>query len=130
MLYEDPANKELLEAIHSGRAPPSLFGVRYNQPLQVMVDQKTDEDYVKPKPVTRAFGGSGNRLGSPAPEAAGSGATTPTSMPGGFGSSAGAGAAATGASGASQSGPSQATFELDTSKPSTSIQVRLGDGTK
>ena len=128
MLYEDPANKELLEAIHSGRAPPSLFGVRYNQPLQVMVDQKTNEDYVKPKSITRAFGGSGNRLGSPAPEAMGSGASTPTSMPGGFASAAGSSAA--GAGGASQTGPSQAAFELDESKPSTSIQVRLGDGTK
>jgi len=128
MSYDDPANKELLEAIHSGRAPPSLFGVRYNQPLQVLVDQKTNEDYVKPKAVMRAFGGSGNRLGSPAPEAAGSGASTPSNMPGGFG--AGATTSSGRSGGASQSGPQQAAFELDESKPATSIQVRLGDGTK
>jgi len=129
MSYDDPANKELLEAIHSGRAPPSLFGVRYNQPLQVMVDQKTNEDYVKPKPVAKAFGGSGNRLGSPAPEAAGSGSSTPARMPGGFGQAA-SGTSSGSAPSASQSGPSGASFELDDSKPSTSIQVRLGDGTK
>lgn len=121
--YDEPANKELLEAIHAGRAPPSIFGVRYNQPLQVVVAQKMNEDYVKPKKVARAFEGEGNRLGSPAPEVV-SGASTP-SMPGGFGASSSAAGPST-----STSGPKKAAFEVDESKPTTSIQLRLGDGTK
>ena len=121
--YDEPANKELLEAIHAGRAPPSIFGVRYNQPLQVIVAQKTNEDYVKPKKAARAFGGEGNRLGSPAPEVV-SGSSTP-SMPGGLGARS-----STSGPGAASIAPKESAFEVDESKPTTSIQLRLGDGTK
>lgn len=120
--YDDPKNQDLLEAIKSGRAPPSLFGVRYNQPLQIQVAQRTNEDYQPPPKVTKPFEGSGNRLGSAAPEVTGSGSTTP-SMPGGM---------AQPSAGSSSAAPSSqpTAFELDSSKPFTSIQLRLGDGTR
>lgn len=123
--YDDPKNKDLLEAIKSGRAPPSLFGVRFNQPLEINVAQRTNEDYQPPPKVTKPFGGSGNRLGSPAPEVAGSGRSTPT-MPGGMRQAASSSAAPAASAPASQ--PSE--FAVDTSKPVTTIQLRLGDGTK
>nr|XP_018258987.1 uncharacterized protein I303_08529 [Kwoniella dejecticola CBS 10117]OBR81145.1 hypothetical protein I303_08529 [Kwoniella dejecticola CBS 10117] len=130
--YDDPQNKALLEAIESGRAPPSVFGVRFNQRLNVEVAQRRREDYQPPpKKPAKPFGGSGNRLGSPAPEVTSSTSTMPGTLPqgilvGGSGSntptaSASAGTGATG---------NAATFELDSSKPTTSIQLRLGDGTK
>lgn len=120
--YDDPKNKDLLEAIKSGRAPPSLFGVKYNQPLQIQVSQRTGEDYVAPPKVTKPFAGGGNRLGSAAPEIAGSGSSTP-GMPGGMPQSSSGSAA--------PAPPAQPTaFELDSSKPTTTIQLRLGDGTK
>lgn len=126
MNYDEPANKEILDAIHAGRAPPALFGVRYNQPLQVVVAQRTQEDYrPPPKKPMKAFGGGGNRLGNSVPEVStstgGSGASTPA-MPGGFGGGSGQGGNGTAA-------PAP-TFELDTNKPSTSVQIRLGDGTR
>jgi UBX domain-containing protein 1 len=128
MSYDEPGNKELLDAIHAGRAPPSLFGVRYNQPLQVVVAQKTGEDYRPPpkKPV-KAFGGGGHRLGSPVPTVSegGSGHASPA-MPGGFG---GGSPAPAGPSAATPSA-STSTFQVDETKPTTSIQVRLGDGTR
>lgn len=124
MAYDAPGNKEILEAIELGRAPPSLFGVRYNQPLQVGVEHRTNEDYVAPPKVLKPFGGGGNRLGSSVPEvssAGGSGASTPN-IPGGFG-------AAPQSAGASASG-SGTDFKVDDSQPTTSIQMRLGDGTR
>jgi UBX domain-containing protein 1 len=117
--YDDPANKDMLEAIKSGRAPPALFNVRYDQQLEINVAQRTNEAYRAPPKVTKPFEGGGNRLGSAAPEISGSGATA-------SGSGSGSGAAGGSAGQTAQPG----SFEVDTSKPTTSIQLRLGDGTK
>ena len=123
--YDEPDNKELLEAIEAGRAPPTVFNVRWNQPLQVEVAKRLNEDYQPPpKRPMKAFTGGGNRLGSPTPEVV-SGSTTPT-MPGGMASHQASSSAATGAAAA----PNATAFAVDTSKPTTSIQVRLADGTK
>lgn len=113
--YDDPKNKDLLEAIKSGQAPRSIFDVEYNQPLEIQVAQRTNELYRAPPKVTKPFEGGGNRLGSAAPEISGSG----SSAAGPSGSSSTAGQTA-----------EPSSFEVDTSKPTTSIQLRLGDGTK
>ncbi|KAL7409139.1 SEP domain-containing protein [Mrakia frigida] len=47
--YDQPGNRELLEAINQGRAPDSLFNVRVNQPVEVRVAKRIDEDW-KPAP--------------------------------------------------------------------------------
>jgi UBX domain-containing protein 1 len=106
--YDAPGNKELLEAIQAGRAPPSLFGVRFDQPLQLEVAQRTGEDYTPPPKVMKPFEGGGNRLGSPAPQVA----PTP------------------GVQGILEGSTPSKPFEVDEKKPTTSIQVRLGDGTR
>ena len=133
MQYDAPGNRELLEMIQAGRAPHSLFGVAYNQPMQLIVSQKTSEEYrPQPKKAARAFEGSGNRLGSPAPEISGSGSSSPT-MPGGMtrpqsilqGSATLASASQTAAAPVADT-----RFEVDESKPTTSVQMRLGDGTR
>ncbi|WVQ93390.1 hypothetical protein IAU59_000459 [Kwoniella sp. CBS 9459] len=129
--YDDPQNQQLLKAIESGRAPPSVFGVRYNQRLNVEVAQRKREDYQPPpkKPI-KAFGGSGNRLGSPAPEVTSSTSSMPGSLPqgilvGGSGTSTPGGGSSTAAAASSQS-----EFKVDATQPTTSIQLRLGDGTR
>ena len=123
--YDKPEDKELLEAIEAGRAPPAVFNVRWNQPLQVEVAKRLNEDYVPPpKRPMKAFTGGGNRLGSPTPEIV-SGSATPT-MPGGMASNQ----ASSSAAAAAAPTPTATAFEVDTSKPTTSIQVRLADGTK
>ena len=109
--FDEPRNRELLEAIQAGRAPPALFNVRYNQPLQLEVAQRTNEEYKPPpKRPMQAFEGSGNRLGSPAQEAG--------VMPGGLPDTP------------VDAPPSAPSFSVDESKPTTSVQVRLGDGAR
>ncbi|WWD20976.1 hypothetical protein CI109_105456 [Kwoniella shandongensis] len=126
MPYEDPQNQRLLQAIEAGRAPPSVFGVNYNQRLNVEVAQRRKEEYqAPPKKPMKAFEGSGNRLGSLTPEVQGS----PVPMPGGLpqGILVG-GSSSSGAATPTASGPNK--FEVDESKPTTNVQLRLGDGTR
>lgn len=126
MRYDAPGNREILQAIQSGRAPPSLFGVRYDQPLQVEVEQRTNEDYVPPPKVFKGFEGEGNRLGSVVPDIGGAAGSSGT----GAGAGVGAGAAAGAGTGQGQAQGTSSSFELDSGKPMTSIQVRLADGSK
>lgn len=81
-----------------------------------------------------AFSGSGNRLGAPVPEVTGSssGASGSSSaMPGGFPSAAAAAASASPAASSGAERQSLSTrFEVDQSKPTTSVQIRLADGTR
>ncbi|BEJ13662.1 hypothetical protein CspHIS471_0308360 [Cutaneotrichosporon sp. HIS471] len=119
--YDAPGNRELLRAIQAGRAPMGLFDVRFDQPLQIVVQQRTDEKYVSAPKVFRSFGGEGNRLGSITPEI--SGANTPvhraSPIPGAFPS-------------APAAAPKQdeGKIEVDASKPATNVQLRLSDGSR
>lgn len=93
--------------------------------------KRLSEDYVASPGVRQAkvFSGQGHRLGSPVPELL-SGAGTSASgsaMPGGFPPAAAGGSSL----------PTQRTadsistlFEVDQSKPTTSVQIRLADGTR
>lgn len=113
MRYDDPAHAQTLAAINSGHAPLDLLNIRFGQQVHVHVHRRTDEKY-KPPPM-KPFGGSGNRLGSPA---------TPSlarSQPAATTSSSSS-TSATSAAGAGQG------LEVDSDKPTTQIQIRLGDG--
>lgn len=107
--YDDPANKDYLEAINNGRAPLALLNVEYGQAVDVNVEKRVDEAYTPPPKVYKPFEGSGHRLGSDMPPTAAtptasssaSGTSTPASMP---------------------------TMEVDESKPTTSLQIRLASG--
>lgn len=117
--YEAPGNRELLAAIQAGRAPVSLFNVAYDQPLELVVQQRTNEDYREPpKAPAKPFSGGGNRLGSVVPSVAAASSSL-------GGSSAPAPAAAPAASSSTPAG-----INLDASKPATSVQIRLGDGSR
>ncbi|KAF8128331.1 hypothetical protein K438DRAFT_2140517 [Mycena galopus ATCC 62051] len=48
--YDDPANADILAAIHAGYAPPSILSVRHGQRFDVQVTQRTSDDYVSPPP--------------------------------------------------------------------------------
>ncbi|ORE11061.1 SEP-domain-containing protein [Rhizopus microsporus var. microsporus] len=107
--YADPANQQMLAAINSGRAPLSLLNVRHGQPVEVRVIKRQDEDYTPPpKAPPKPFEGVGHRLGSPATYV-----EPPTAAPGTFPSTGGATAPT-----------------VDESQPMTSIQIRLGDGSR
>ncbi|KAK6498637.1 hypothetical protein TWF481_011217 [Arthrobotrys musiformis] len=111
--YDDPAHQETLRGIEAGRAPLHLMGVLPGQPTDVNVHRKMDEDYVPPKQKFVAFSGSGQRLGAPTP---------------GFDSAPASSSASAAASAPAQ--PAPQTVTLDSSAPTTSVQIRLGDGTR
>lgn len=98
------------------RAPPQILNVQVGQPVELRVARRINEDYVPPAAgSTRTFSGAGNRLGAPVPPISG----TEYPIPGTFDEGAG------------PSEPRRATrFEVDQSQPTTSIQLRLADGTR
>ena len=103
-------------------APPSILNVRVGQPVELRVARRITEAYQPPPPRPAGpFAGSGNRLGSPAPAVAPAAPTPP--IPGAFPASNDPTAAATAAA-------IRPMFEVDASLPTTSIQVRLADGSR
>ncbi|CAO1624422.1 unnamed protein product [Sympodiomycopsis kandeliae] len=107
--YEDEESKRILEQIKSGTAPLSLFNVRLGQRVSISVAHRTNEKYTPPPPPPmQPFGGSGNRLGSPSVQPSTSTSTNTATPP------------------ASTSSP----LNVDPSKPTTTIQIRTGDGSR
>ncbi|KAH8914379.1 SEP-domain-containing protein [Atractiella rhizophila] len=106
MKYEE--NQAVLQAIQEGRAPLSLLNVAYNQPVELRVTRRTTENYIPPPKVLKPFSGSGNRLGSPVP------GTTATSE--------------RGSSETRPPGSQTPVFQVREGEPTTSLQIRLGDG--
>lgn len=104
-------------------APPSILNVQVGQPVELRVSRRLNEDYVPPPKRFNAFEGQGNRLGSVLPV----GGAPPASSqqpPGAFPSGGNASAAG-------QDRSSLTTkFEVDMSAPTTSVQIRLADGTR
>lgn len=117
--YDDPENSELLAQIQAGRAPPSILNVQEGEPVELNVTKRLEEEF----PTTRrAFTGTGHRLGAPVPEVA----SSSSSMPGAFP----APAAAPSSSASGDSSNIVPKFEVDQSQPTTSVQIRLADGTR
>jgi len=130
--YDVPENSRLLNEINTGHAPPSILNVRVGQPVELRVARRTNEEYVPPpKRAMAAFEGSGNRLGSPVPVISGAGdlnasASVSDAIPGAFPR-----ATSTSTDAAVPRAPNDAPmFEVDQTAPTTSIQVRLADGTR
>ncbi|KAF2191986.1 SEP-domain-containing protein [Zopfia rhizophila CBS 207.26] len=115
--YDDPANARTLEMINSGHAPLDILNVEHGQEVDVDVHPHKDEDYQKPKKKYVPFSGTGQRLGSPTP-----GGTTPPPP------AAGATSSTTAAS--ASSAPAPPSVDVDTSAPTVTLQIRLGDGTR
>ncbi|MCJ1392763.1 hypothetical protein MMC18_005634 [Xylographa bjoerkii] len=113
---DDPANAGILAMIKSGRAPLEIMNVQQHQEVEVKVEQH-QENYVAPKKKYKAFGGGGQRLGSPTP-GPGTRATEPATI------------ATTPTPTATSSPPAASAMNVDESQPTISIQIRLGDGTR
>ena len=102
--------------IKSGRAPLEIMNVQQHQEVEVKVEQH-QEKYVAPKKQYKAFGGGGQRLGSPVP---GPGAWPSEPAP----------PSATSTLAVTSSQPAASTMDIDESQPTISLQIRLGDGTR
>lgn len=125
MNYDNPEHARILEEINTGRAPPSILNVQNGQPVELRVARRTNEDYVSPP--ARAFSGSGYRLGSPVPALTVSSNASMSSMPGSF-PSASQGSRLGSASRERESVTTA--FEVDRTKPTTSVQLRMADGSR
>ena len=100
--------------IRRGTAPLALLNIQENQEVDVKVEPH-DGPYVQPKKKYKPFEGGGQRLGSPVP-----GIDTSSSI-------------------SSQSAPSAVTTSapsppvepsIDSTQPTVTLQIRLGDGTR
>lgn len=118
------------------------MNVRVGQPVELKVTRRMNEDYVPPPPRPLApFEGQGHRLGSVVPSISDSSAQPSGkylaslrnkspfrdisyyfSVPGAFPSAT--------ASSASREDSTGMKFQVDQSLPTTSVQVRLADGTR
>ena len=107
MRYDE--HQETLDALNSGRAPLSLLNIRFGQRVNLGVSQRTDEDYVAPPKVFKPFEGTtGQRLGAPVTASI---RQTENAAP------------------AASSAPAEK-VQVDQSKPTTRVQVRLHDGSR
>ncbi|KAJ3713679.1 hypothetical protein C8R42DRAFT_592677, partial [Lentinula raphanica] len=123
MRYDDPAHASVLTEIESGRAPPSLLNINPGDPVELRVAKRVNEEFVPPK--ANAFSGSGHRLGAPVPEFAGASVGGGSAMPGSF-----IDTPSEPSSGRTEPTSVNTKFEVDQSKPMTSVQIRLADGTR
>ncbi|KIP07190.1 hypothetical protein PHLGIDRAFT_13399 [Phlebiopsis gigantea 11061_1 CR5-6] len=125
--YDNPENAQILREINEGRAPPSILNIQPGQPVELRIARRTHEDYVPPAGSASrlAFAGSGHRLGSPVPSAA---PVPASAMPGDFPATAPASPAALSGSVPRETASTQ--FEVDTSLPTTRVQIRLADGSR
>jgi UBX domain-containing protein 1 len=114
--FDDPTNSDILNSIRQGRAPLNIMNVQPGQEVDVEIKQH-EEKYVKPKMKYKPFGGSGQRLGSPTPGV--------PSMPGAFTSESAAPAPAPVSTTAAPP-----TAEVDESKPTITLRISLGSGTR
>ncbi|KAH9938800.1 uncharacterized protein BXZ73DRAFT_89178 [Epithele typhae] len=124
MRYDDPANEQILAEINSGRAPPQILNVQPGQPVELCVVKRLDEAYVPSARAQQAktFSGQGHRLGSPVPGIVGAGESS-GAVPGDF-------PVASGSGGGSMAASISTRFEVDQTKPTTNIQIRLADGSR
>ncbi|XP_053662503.1 NSFL1 cofactor p47 [Anopheles marshallii] len=121
-LYEDPANREFFESITRGEIPEEL---RSKGQTMFRVDLKDNrhEEYVKRSKPFKAFGGSGQTLGSPVPPMA-----TASSSSSGSSNTTNSSSAA----GNNEENEKRASEELalDSNQPTTMLQIRLADGSR
>lgn len=114
--------------IQQGRAPIHLMNVRYDEPLDVKLQQH-DENFRQLPKVYRPFGGEGRRLGSPVPgETNVTSATAATATLPALSRSS---AAAISSSTASGTGAGAgAGTSVDESQPTIMIRIQMPDGTR
>ncbi|RYP38003.1 hypothetical protein DL767_002731 [Monosporascus sp. MG133] len=118
--FDDPANADDLRMIQQGRAPLHLMNVRFDEPLDVKLQQHAENWHPLPK-VYKPFSGEGRRLGSPVPGDSLASASAATARPTLSTSNT---AAATPTSAAPPS------TSVDESRPTVSIRIQMPDGTR
>jgi UBX domain-containing protein 1 len=112
--FSDPGNRAFLTDIQNGRIPAELVQQAHGGQVSLNMEDHRDEDYVRPAAVVQPFSGEGHRLGCP---------SDPVTM---------ANMSARDMAGPPVNCESEAAAELkiDQSQPTTSLQIRLADGSR
>ncbi|XXH00966.1 GTP-binding protein gtr1 [Hypoxylon texense] len=113
--FDDPENADALRMIQQGRAPIHLMNVRYDEPLDVKLQQHNENYRLLPR-VYRPFGGEGRRLGSPVPGEAATATLSTLST-------------SNTAAAAPSTAPPPST-SVDESQPTIMIRIQMPDGTR
>ncbi|KAK3919468.1 NSFL1 cofactor p47 [Frankliniella fusca] len=112
--YADPENKEFLECIKKGEIPRELIREARGSEVHVNIEAHSHEEPPPYKPKVKAFTGKGNVLGSPVPSSNPTNSVT-AGIP-------------DGRTKEELEAAAQKEITVDASQPSTTIQVRLTDG--
>ncbi|KAL6068823.1 hypothetical protein QOT17_007929 [Balamuthia mandrillaris] len=107
--YDDPSNAAFLNDVNQGQVPTELEDSVVGSSLRINIVDKKDESYKAPPQKLQPFSGRGQVLGST------SATQTPT---------------ATSATAAGRSSTGSKSFSVDDSRPTTTLQIRLADGTR
>lgn len=110
--YADPQNKDFLESIRKGEIPMELIHEANGSEVHVNMEDHRHEDYSTPKTKVRAFTGKGHLLGSPSPATIG--ITKPMDEK----------------DKSVNEEHAKEVVAVDPSLPTTSIQIRLSDGSR
>ncbi len=113
--YNDTANREFLRSVMTGRIPDELIKEARGGEVHVNMEDHKHEQYVKPKVKPKPFQGAGHTLGGAVPS---------------FTSDAPAPAASSPSDNAENEKKAKERAQVDESKPMTSLQIRLPDGTR
>ncbi|KAK3591874.1 hypothetical protein CHS0354_005078 [Potamilus streckersoni] len=125
--YNDPANKEFLDSIARGEVPKELLRQARGGEVNLNMEDHRNEDFVKPKVPIKAFAGEGHMLGSPVPNMVTKGsAVAPASVTAINMGTKGSAVAPTSATVTAR----ELSVDIDESKPTTSLQIRLADGSR
>ena len=108
--YSDPGSREFLATIKRGEIPREIRQEFPNGEVRLDMEDHHHEEYIPTRPKVRAFTGKGHKLGSPSPATVG---MTVTNDP---------------ADQAANESQARSSLNLDTSRPLTSLQIRLADG--
>ncbi|KYN01145.1 PREDICTED: NSFL1 cofactor p47 isoform X1 [Cyphomyrmex costatus] len=109
-LYEEAENRDFLDAIKRGEIPAEIRQQVQGAEVRLDMEDHRHETYVPQKNKVKAFSGKGHMLGSPSPATVGM--TVPTDP----------------ADQAANEEQAKKELDLDASKPTTTLQIRLADG--
>ncbi|XP_070134495.1 NSFL1 cofactor p47 [Drosophila bipectinata] len=113
--YDDPQNKEFLETVMRGEIPQELLEM--GRMVNVDVEDHRHEDF-KRQPVPQTFKGSGQKLGSPVANVVSGEPKVPVPV------------ALTPVEAANQEADARNAINLNSQEPSTTLQIRLADGSR
>lgn len=108
--YDESDNREFLAAIKRGEIPAEIRQQVQGAEVRLDMEDHRHEVYVPSKTKVKAFSGKGHMLGSPSPATVGM--TVPTDP----------------ADQAANEAQARKELNVDTSKPTTTLQIRLADG--